>query len=133
MRTAELAKLFGVHPNTIRLYEAWGYLPPIPRDPSGQREFTEQHVEQMRLARCALHDAPRSDPQLKASYKALVWWACAGDLPFAITHGRKHLMIVKSAHERAKNALTFLQGALPESIAQWANPPLHNSSSRFIH
>jgi DNA-binding transcriptional MerR regulator len=124
MRTSELAKLFAVHPNTVRLYEEWGYLPPIPRDQSGRREFTEQHVEQMRLARAALHDAPRSSPQFKEVYKELVWLACSGQIALAITQARKHLATIKTAQEQARNAMTFLQAALPETIAQLANPPL---------
>jgi DNA-binding transcriptional MerR regulator len=133
MRTSELAKLFGVHPNTVRLYEEWGYLPPIPRDHSGQRAFTEKHVEQMRLARCTLHDAPHSGPQLKESYKELVWLACVGRLQFAITQARKHLAMIKSAHERANQALLFLRGAFPEGIAQLANPPLQiHQAASFI-
>src|SRR5688500_8200968 len=117
MRTLELAQLFRVHPNTVRLYEEWGYLPPIPRDPSGQRAFTEKHVEQMRLARHTLHNAPRSGLQFKESYKELVWLACAGHVQLAITQIHKHLAMVQLACERAQNAHEFLQGGLPEKIA----------------
>jgi DNA-binding transcriptional MerR regulator len=125
MRTSELAKQFGVHPNTIRLYEEWGYLPPIPRDPAGQRIFTEKHVEQMRLARCILHEAPRSGPQFKASYKEMVWLACADQLQLAITQARKHLTMVKSAQGHATDALAFLRDTLPEHVAHLAVPPLN--------
>jgi DNA-binding transcriptional MerR regulator len=133
MRTSELAKLFGVHPNTVRLYEEWGYLPPIPRDNSGQREFTEKHVEQMRLARCTLLNAPRSGPELKESYRELVWLACTGNLQFAVTQARKHLTMVKLARERTHNAQEFLQGALPVNIAHLAHLPLHiHQAASFI-
>jgi DNA-binding transcriptional MerR regulator len=133
MRTSEVAKLFGVHPNTVRLYEEWGYLPPIPRDHSGQREFTEKHVEQMRLARYTLLNAPRSGPELKESYKELVWLACAGNVQLAVTQARKHLTMVKLARERTHYAHEFLQGALPEHIAYMANPPLHiHQAALFI-
>lgn len=133
MRTSELAKLFQVHPNTVRLYEEWGYLPPIPRDASGERVFTDLHVEQMRLARCALYHAPRSGPQLKDSYKELVWLASADQLPLAVTQARKQLAMVKVAHERAENALVFLRATLPESITQRVNPPLSiHQAAAFI-
>ena len=55
LRTSDIAKAVGVHPNTVRCYEAWGFLPPIPRSPSGYRLFTPAHLEQMRLGRLALH------------------------------------------------------------------------------
>ena len=54
LRTAEVARAVGEHPNTVRLYEEWGFLPPIPRGPNGYRLFTTEHVDQMRLARTAL-------------------------------------------------------------------------------
>jgi len=55
LRTSAVAKAIGVHPNTVRLYEAWGFLPAAPRSPSGYRLFTEAHLDQMRLARIATH------------------------------------------------------------------------------
>ena len=51
LRASDIAKAVGVHPNTVRLYEEWGFLPPVPRSPSGYRLFTAAHLDQMRLAR----------------------------------------------------------------------------------
>jgi DNA-binding transcriptional MerR regulator len=34
LRTSEITKAVGVHPNTVRLYERWGFLPPVPRSPN---------------------------------------------------------------------------------------------------
>lgn len=133
MRTSEFAKLFGVHPNTVRLYEEWGYLPPVPRDASGERVFTDEHVEQMRLARYTLHRAPRSGPRFKEAYKELVWLAGAGDVQPAITQAHKHLAAVTASRERAVQAREFLRGAAPASIAQLANRPLHiHQAAAFI-
>ena len=50
-----------VHPNTVRLYEEWGYLSPVPRTPTGYRQFSQMHVEQMRLARLALNGRIRAE------------------------------------------------------------------------
>ena len=55
LHTSDLAKAVGVHPNTIRLYEVWSFLPPVPRNASGYRLFSQAHLDQMRLARLALH------------------------------------------------------------------------------
>ena len=35
--TSEVAAAAGVHPNTVRLYEQWGFIPPVPRGPKGYR------------------------------------------------------------------------------------------------
>ena len=51
--TSEVAKIIGVHPNTVRMYEQWGLIPPPERKPNGYRVFTDFHIEQLRLARIA--------------------------------------------------------------------------------
>jgi len=40
LRTTDLAREIGVHVNTIRLYEEYGFLPPIPRGENGYRQYT---------------------------------------------------------------------------------------------
>ena len=51
--TMEVAKIIGVHPNTVRMYEKWGVIPLAERKPNGYRIFTDFHIEQLRLARIA--------------------------------------------------------------------------------
>ena len=54
LRTAEVARIVGVHPNTVRLYEELGLIPKPQRQPNGYRVFTERHIAQIRLVRCGL-------------------------------------------------------------------------------
>ena len=51
--TTEVAKIIGIHPNTVRMYEEWGLIPLAERKPNGYRVFTDFHIEQLRLARIA--------------------------------------------------------------------------------
>lgn len=51
--TSDVAKIIGIHPNTVRLYEEWGLIPPAERKSNGYRIFTDFHIEQLRLARIA--------------------------------------------------------------------------------
>lgn len=53
-KTADVAKMMGVHVNTVRLYEKWGLIPNPERLENGYRVFTDLHVNQFRLARSAL-------------------------------------------------------------------------------
>lgn len=53
-RTVDLARMFGIHVNTVRLYERYGLIPKAERAANGYRIFTELHVEQFKLARAAL-------------------------------------------------------------------------------
>lgn len=53
-KTNEIAKLIGVHPNTVRFYEDVGFITPPKRLANGYRVFTELHLLQMKLVRLAL-------------------------------------------------------------------------------
>jgi hypothetical protein len=92
LRTSDVARAVGVHPNTVRLYEEWGFLPPIPRSPSGYRMFTEAHVDQMRLARTALR-GPWPGRAIKRSALALVRRAASGDLGGALEQAYSFLVL----------------------------------------
>jgi lactoylglutathione lyase len=54
LRTNDLAKELSVHVNTIRLYEASGFLSPVPRGTNGYRQYRAIHLEQARLAHLVL-------------------------------------------------------------------------------
>lgn len=53
-KTTEVAKIIGIHANTVRLYEKYELIPKPERLKNGYRVFTELHLEQFRLARAAL-------------------------------------------------------------------------------
>lgn len=52
-KTAEVATIIGIHPNTVRLYEKLKLIPKTERLPNGYRIFTDFHIEQCRLVRVA--------------------------------------------------------------------------------
>lgn len=54
LKTSDIAKSVGIHPNTVRLYEKWGLLPEINRSPAGYRLFTHIHLNQVKLIRLAM-------------------------------------------------------------------------------
>lgn len=51
-KPSDIAKMFSVHSNTVRLYEKLGFLSEAPRNENGYRVYTEIHVSQMRICRC---------------------------------------------------------------------------------
>lgn len=51
--TGQVARLMGVHPNTVRLYEKAGLIAPARRLENGYRRFDDEHVVQFAIARCA--------------------------------------------------------------------------------
>lgn len=51
--TSQVAKRVGLHPNTVRMYEALELIPKPLRKTNGYRVFTEFHIAHFRLARTA--------------------------------------------------------------------------------
>ena len=45
LRTSDVARAAGVHPNTVRLYERAGLFASHPRTPSGYRMYSELNVD----------------------------------------------------------------------------------------
>lgn len=52
-KTAQVAAIAGIHPNTVRLYEKLKLIPQPKRLPNGYRIFTEFHIAQCQLVRIA--------------------------------------------------------------------------------
>lgn len=52
--TSAVAKIIGIHPNTVRLYEELGLITAPLRKDNGYRIFTELHIYQFKIARTAL-------------------------------------------------------------------------------
>ena len=44
-RTAEAARMLGVHPSTLRRWDKTGILRPSYRTPTGERRYTEADIE----------------------------------------------------------------------------------------
>lgn len=106
LKTSQIAKLAGVHPNTVRLYEARGYLSPVPRAKNGYRKFTAAHLEQVRLAHLALNEPlPGIYPLMIDLVKA----AAAGNWDAAMRHADAYLARIRGEQSRAEAALAFLE------------------------
>ncbi|MGN0552850.1 MAG: MerR family transcriptional regulator [Oscillospiraceae bacterium] len=52
--TSQIAKIIGLHPNTVRMYEEWGLIHKPERKANGYRIYTDIHIKQFQLARKAL-------------------------------------------------------------------------------
>ncbi len=108
LRTSDVAKAVGAHANTVRLYEEWGFLPPIPRSPSGYRLYTQAHLDQMQFARMALHGG-WPGRNIRQSALALVRQAASGDLGGALEQAYHHLALVQAERAQAEAAAELLK------------------------
>lgn len=107
LRTSQIAQAVGVHPNTVRLYEEWGFLPPIPRTASGYRCFTPAHLEQMRLARIALQWPYPGGKQVVVD---LIHQARDNHLDEALALAERYRAQVRAEQGHAEAAADFLEG-----------------------
>lgn len=103
--TKEIADLTGVHPNTVRLYEAWGFIAPAIRRENNYRVFTDEHLRQMKLARVAL---PGPYPLDGKIVQAMVKEFARKNTVGALVLAREYLSRVQSETVRAAEALVIL-------------------------
>lgn len=122
LRTSDIAKELGVHPNTIRLYETWGFLPEIPRGKNGYRQYNALHLEQARLVHLALRWPYVGD---KALLIQLVKSAASTDLGMAMELSYQYLARVRMERTSAEAAVEFLE--------RWAAGQLMDSSRQKMH
>jgi DNA-binding transcriptional MerR regulator len=106
--TTQVARAAGVHPNTVRLYEVWGFLPPIPRAPNGYRLYTEFHIDQMCFARMALHGG-WPGRNIRESAVNLARQSASGDLGGALEQAYRHLALVQAERSQAEGAANLLE------------------------
>jgi len=91
MRTVDLARASDSHPNTVRLYEEWGFIPKAERASNGYRLWSREHLDQMIFARLALDGFWPGRP-IRKSALALVRLAATGDLRAALAAAEAHLV-----------------------------------------
>lgn len=106
MKTIDLARELGVHVNTIRLYEASGFLPEIPRSENGYRQYSALHLEQARLVHLTLRWPYVGDKSLLVD---LVKHAASSDYGTAMELAYQYLAQVRVERTYAEAAVEFLE------------------------
>ncbi len=106
LRTSDLAKELGVHVNTIRLYEASGFLSNVPRGTNGYRQYRAIHLEQARLAHLTLHWPYVGNKQRLID---LVKSAANDDLGTAMELAFEYLATVRAERTSTEDAIAFLE------------------------
>jgi DNA-binding transcriptional MerR regulator len=108
LRTSDLAKTVGCHPNTVRMYVEWGYLPPVDRNPKNYRLFTEKHRTHMQLA-WLVFQGQFPGRVIRRSGRELVLHAATGDLGGGLEMAYSHLALVQSERVQAEAAADLLE------------------------
>jgi DNA-binding transcriptional MerR regulator len=108
LRTSDLARAVGIHPNTVRLYVDWGLIPPVERNESGYRLFTQKHLDCLRLAR-TIYASQYPGKDLRALGNEIIQYAVADDWQGALEKAREHLIAVKAELKQADTAADLLE------------------------
>ncbi|HYF91314.1 MAG TPA: MerR family transcriptional regulator [Symbiobacteriaceae bacterium] len=112
LRTSEIARATGIHANTVRKYEELGYLPRPVRGANGYREFTERHLDQLRLV-VALFRCSWLGETIRLKVLDTVMLSATGDFAAAREAGGAVLALVAGERRRAELAA--------ELLAEWAS------------
>jgi DNA-binding transcriptional MerR regulator len=109
LRTSELAKAARVHPNTVRLYEQWGLLPPVERNPfNNYRRFTQKHLDQILLVRQVLRLTWLNEETHKTAYE-IIAQGVQDHLGGALELAYKLLLQVQAERAQAEAAVRYLE------------------------
>jgi DNA-binding transcriptional MerR regulator len=123
LRTSDLARAVGIHPNTVRLYVDWGLIPPVERSPSGYRRFTQHHLDCLRLARM-IYSTEYPGRDLRASSNKIIQHAVADDWTGALEKAREHLASVKAELKSANQAANLVEHWAQNMAADSDEEPL---------
>lgn len=110
-KTAEVAAIIGVHPNTVRLYEEWELIPKPKRQPNGYRIFTDFHIEQFRLARLAFQIEVLQNG-LRKKITQMVKMSATGDFDKALSLAGKYLEQLQRERTNAEEATILVREIL---------------------
>lgn len=116
-RTSEVAEILGVHPNTVMLYEKWGYIPPVERKNNGYRIYTETHLEQMKLIRIALK-SELIKSYMRFEIKNVIRSSAKGDLRKALGLSMVYLSHIQNEKNNEFKVIKVIQNIIKNDLPE---------------
>ncbi len=110
-KTNEIARLTGVHPNTVRLYEEVGFITPPERLSNGYRVFTELQLRQMELARLAMRAEVLQNGLRKKAIE-IICLCAALDFDRALQSAGEYEAMIMQEAKSAKAAISSVEAIL---------------------
>lgn len=110
-RTLEVAKIVGVHPNTVRLYEELELIPKPERKDNGYRIFTDLHIDVFKLARIAFQIEVLQNG-LRKKIVDMVKTAATCNFDTALSITDEYLLQVCREQANAKEAIKIVKQIL---------------------
>ncbi|PKM74011.1 MAG: MerR family transcriptional regulator [Firmicutes bacterium HGW-Firmicutes-16] len=107
-KTAQVAEIIGIHPNTVRLYEELELIPKAERRSNGYRVFTALHIEQFELARMALKVEVLQNGLRKKAID-IIKTSARCDFDGAIGLAEEYLCSIKREQKNAEEAILIAE------------------------
>ena len=109
--TTEVAKIIGIHPNTVRMYEIWELIPLAERKPNGYRIFTDFHIDQLRLARIAFQIEVLQNG-LRKKVIEIIKLSAKSDFDKALVFAEEYLSQIQREQKNAEEAISIAKQIL---------------------
>lgn len=110
-KTAEVAAMIGVHPNTVRLYEKMKLIHKPERLSNGYRVFTDFHIWQCKLIRLAFQVEVLQNG-LRKKIVRMVTVSAAGEFDTAIILTEEYLKQLRQERRNAEEAIKIVKQLL---------------------
>lgn len=120
-KTSEIARYFGIHPNTVRLYEELELIPKPERKENGYRVFGDFHIEQIKFMRMALKIEVLQNGLRKQAI-TIIKTSAIGNFDRAILLTENYLQQIKSEQKNAEEAI-----AITEMLLSGNNQEINNT------
>lgn len=121
----EVARLIGKHPNTLRQYDAWGFISAVPRRANGYRIYSRRHVLEALLAVRALR-VNFQEWHGRRLMREMIGAAVARDFPRAQAALDRHVALLAEARAKLDQANAILErwrsgtrGPEREIVGRW--------------
>lgn len=109
--TSQVARVIGIHPNTVRLYEEYQLIPRPERRSNGYRIFTDLHIEQLKLARLLLSIEVLQNGLRKMAIN-IIKTSAAGDFDAASKLTENYLEQIRIERQNAEEAIETVHNIL---------------------
>ena len=126
--TSEIAGIMGIHPNTVMLYEKWGYIAPVERKENGYRIYTETHLEQIKLVRMSLR-SELIKCYMKFEVQNMIRSAAQGDLKKALELSRAYLTQIQKEKYNELKVMKIIQKILKNDLQEEKNILLNRNGA----
>ncbi len=130
-RTKQIANLVGLHPNTIRIYEDWGFISPVPRQANNYRVYSQTHLLQLQIAK-RLFRCEIVQGNLRYRARQIVY-ACGGE-NFAQARGltEQYIHHLETEYQQALAAAQVVERWLAQQVPQSSTTYSRRQAARIL-